>query len=98
MEKAIQDMNEVTKENFFAGILLGLGMKWNSLDKKFQEAITQLAKKLSRKLKKELLHGLEMFYGSLNLDGLNLSIDLQSYDYQVSPNEINFEKQKEGEK
>ena len=39
-----------------------------------------------------------MFYGSLNLDGMNLSIDLQSYDYQVSPDEITFEERKEAKK
>ena len=98
VEKAIQNMSDITKENYYAGILLGLGMKWNFLDTTIQTTTTQLAKKLSRKLKKDLLHGLEMFYGSLNIDGINLSIDLQSYDYQVVPDEITFEESKEGEK
>lgn len=86
--KSLVDMSDTTKEQLYAGMLVGLGMRWNDLEKPIQAAIIKIEKNLSKTLKRELLQGLDMVYGSLNVEGLNLAVELQSNDYQISMDEI----------
>ena len=90
--KSILEQSTQTKEDdLLGGVLLGLGLRWNKLDKTIKQQVKKLTEKLSNRAKKELLKGLEMIYGSLDLEGINFVTNLQSYDYQIAPEDVKLD-------
>jgi hypothetical protein len=86
----INDPIKIDQENYFGGMLLGLAMKWNNLKEEIKNILKIKLKYLSTKLKEEFIHGLDITYGSLNVDGINLALDLQSYSLESSNDDINL--------
>ena len=91
IRETITDYSNIEKEKKIRGILVGLGMKWNTLPVELKEFIKTMHKNFPKKFKKELLKGLEMIYVTLDVEGMNFVTELQSYDFQISPDEIELD-------
>ena len=89
--RALEQSKQTKEEEILSGVLLGLGLQWNKLDKEIKEKLKGLTKNLSNKARRELLKGLEMIYGSLDLDGINFVTNLQSYEYQIAPEDVKLD-------
>ncbi len=91
VQAALEDFANKEKEEILSGIVLGLGMQWNAIDEAFKKLIQENHPKMSKKVIKELVKGMEMIYVTLGVEGMNFITELQSYDYQISPDDIELE-------
>lgn len=88
---AIENPTSKEKEELLAGMVLGLGIRWNDLDDKVRGIIKKNHTKMSKIVKEELLKGLDMIYVTLGVEDMNFVTELQSYDYQIAPDDIHLE-------
>lgn len=91
VQQHLEDLTNPAHEKLLAGILVGLGMRWNDIEKDFQTYLKNKIKSMSVSQQQELRKGLELIYGSLDLETINIVTNLQSYEYQISPNDISLD-------
>ena len=91
IEKSLADHTNKNHELKLRGILIGLGMHWNELPDEIHKILLTIQPDLTTKLKRELLKGLEMIYVTLNVEGMNFVTELQSYDYQITPDDLELD-------
>ena len=71
-------------------MLTGLGMRWNDIDKEFQTALKNNIKNMSGSQQQDLRKGMEIIYGSLDLEAINIVTNLQNYENQIFPDDISL--------
>lgn len=88
---AVENAVAKEKDELLSGMVLGLGIRWNDLDNNLKKRLQENQIKMSKIVKKELLKGLEMIYVTLGVEDMNFVTELQSYDYQIAPDDIHLE-------
>lgn len=91
VQQELEDLSNPIHEQLLAGMLVGLGMRWNDIDKEFQVTLKNKIKKMSVAQQQELRKGLELIYGSLDLEAINIVTNLQSYQFQVSLDDVSLD-------
>ena len=91
VKQLVQDLSNQAYQQQLAGVLVGLGMRWNDIDKDFQTTLKNSIKYMSGSQQQELRKGMEIIYGSLDLEAINIVTNLQGYENQISPDNISLD-------